>query len=207
MTQQTDLSAFSAEAESSDVIRTVADYRVEDAHAYGADPDTSPTSCGSPVPSGHFYVVLDPGYYDEIGPRDDRLTPGVYLWHNANSEFQDAPSEVAASDAHLHEAVEAAWNAITILCDDIKPVVGFHSGVRWSSLNIHMADRNRGDKRRVHCGYDGVACPERDRETTLEQGFASIRLFGTPVDSLFCTPDPRLDLEEIDSKRPLPTPS
>lgn len=62
-----------------------------------------------------------------------------------------------------------------------------------------MADRERGDKRRVHCGYDGVACPERDRETALQHGFTSIRLFGTPVDSLICTPDPRLDLEGIRS--------
>ncbi|WP_092661226.1 hypothetical protein [Halorientalis persicus] len=199
MTQQTDLTDFSTEAESNDSIRAVAEYRVDDAHAYEADPDTSPTLCGSPIPSGRFHVVLDPSHYDESGPRDEPLSPGVYLWHNANADFQDAPSEVAASDAQLREAVEAAWDAITAVCDDIEPVVGFHSGVRWSSLSIHMADRERGDKRRVHSGYDGLACPERDRETTLQHGFASIRLFGTPVDSLICTPDPRLDLEGIRS--------
>jgi hypothetical protein len=198
MTQQTDLTAFSAEAESSDSIRTVAEYRVDDGHAYGGDPDTSATLCGSPIPSGCFHVVLDPSHYDEVSPREEPLTPGVYLWYNANAEFQDAPSEVAASDTQLREAVEAAWGAITTVCDDIEPVVGFHSGVRWSSLNIHMADRERGDKRRVHCGYDGVACPDRDRETTLQHGCASIRLFGTPVDSVLCTPDPRLGLERID---------
>jgi hypothetical protein len=198
MTQQTDLTAFSAEAESNDSIRAVADYRVDDAHAYDGDPDTSPTLCGSPIPSGRFHVVLDPSHYDEVSPRDDPLTAGVYLWHNANAEFQDAPSEVAASDTQLREAVEAAWDAITAVCDDIEAVVGFHSGVRWSSLNIHRTDWERGDKRRVHCGYDGVACPDRDRETTLQHGFASIRLFGTPVDTLLCTPDPRLGLERID---------
>ncbi|RXK48033.1 hypothetical protein [Halorientalis pallida] len=199
MTDQRTLTEFTEiEGDSADV-RDTADYHVEDSHAHGADPDTSPTLCGSPIPSGRFHVVLDPSHYDEVSPRDDPLTPGVYLWHNANADFQDAPSEVATSDAQLREAVEAAWDAITAVCDDIEPVVGFHSGVRWSSLNIHMADRERGDKERVHCGYGSVACPERDRETTLQHGFASIRLFGTPVDTLICTPDPRLGLEKIES--------
>lgn len=173
-------------------------------HGNETDQFSNPPRWKSLVPAGKWNVIIDANddYVKRGFNSDADLRPGVYLDGKGDlrkREISTAPPyPVDTHDEHLKFAAEAGLLAAAKEVSN-RRIVAITSGAGWPSLNIVVAERDRGNQKRLlgsKAGPAGLDNPEQEVES--RHGFFSIREFGTPCDIYTQADVPRMELDDLD---------